>query len=85
MITQQVASYLIKRMKDAATKIDTPAVDATDGSYKEFLRARRDGQDVEPYDVLGCDYDIVKSFQRRASALVCIFLHRSQYRRGTHL
>ncbi|KAH8697520.1 acyl-CoA dehydrogenase/oxidase C-terminal [Talaromyces proteolyticus] len=70
MITQQVASYLIKRMTDAAANIHTPAVDAIDASYKEFLTAHQNGQVIEPYDVFNSDYAIVKSFQRRASALL---------------
>jgi acyl-CoA oxidase len=65
MITQQVASYLIKRMTDARSQKA-----GADPSHLEILEAQTSGRTLQPYDVLNSDIDIVKAFQRRASFLV---------------
>ncbi|OGM39650.1 fatty-acyl coenzyme A oxidase (Pox1) [Aspergillus bombycis] len=70
MITQQVASYLIKRMQTAANKLDEPTDDGLDATYKEVLKAHRDGLKMEPYKVFDHDSAIVKAFNRRAAALL---------------
>ncbi|OAG37860.1 hypothetical protein AYO21_07966 [Fonsecaea monophora] len=67
MITQQTATYLIKRMSEAIKYPDTPAQEPIDVQFKEFLRAR----DVVPhtFDIFECDEDLVKAFQHRAAYL----------------
>ncbi|KAJ5527825.1 fatty-acyl coenzyme A oxidase (Pox1) [Penicillium frequentans] len=70
MITQQVASYLIKRMQAVAKDLDSPGADGPDVTYKEVLKAQRDGRKLEPYNVFNHDSDIVKAFNRRATALL---------------
>ncbi|KAE8359934.1 acyl-CoA dehydrogenase/oxidase C-terminal [Aspergillus caelatus] len=70
MITQQVAAYLIKRMQAAVADIDSAAGNETEDSYKEFLRANRNGVNLEPYRVFDDDSNIVRSFHRRTTALL---------------
>lgn len=72
MITQQVAAYLIKKMAAAAKSPNTPGADETEARFKEFVRMRREANaDQSRYDVLNNDHDIVKTFEIRATALVC--------------
>lgn len=72
MITQQVAAYLIKKMTAAVQSPDTPGIDETEARFKEFIRMKRGTRAGQPrYDVLNKDHDIVKSFELRATALVC--------------
>lgn len=72
MITQQVAAYLIKKMTVAAASPDTPGADETEVRFKAFIRTKRRANVDQPhYDVLNNDHDIVKSFDLRATALVC--------------
>jgi acyl-CoA oxidase len=72
MITQQVAAYLIKKMTAAAKSPDTPGVDETEAHFKDFIRNKRStGVEKRTYDVLNSDLDIVKSFELRATAMVC--------------
>ncbi|KAB8205210.1 hypothetical protein BDV34DRAFT_235315 [Aspergillus parasiticus] len=79
MITQQVAAYLIKRMQAAVTNIDSATGNETEDSYKEFLRANRDGVKLEPYKVFDDDSNIVRSFHRRTTALLYdIYVERSK-------
>ncbi|PKY04427.1 acyl-CoA oxidase [Aspergillus campestris IBT 28561] len=66
MITQQTASYLIKKMSAAVAAVDDPPADALDGQYKLFLQGRARGG---PYRIFHEDYDLVRSFQRRATVL----------------
>ncbi|KAE8375819.1 acyl-CoA dehydrogenase/oxidase C-terminal [Aspergillus bertholletiae] len=70
MITQQVAAYLIKRMQAAVANIDSATGNKTDDSYKELLRANRDGVNLECYKIFDDDSNIVKSFHRRTTALL---------------
>jgi acyl-CoA oxidase len=62
MITQQVASYLIKRMTEAASKKT-----GSDPSHLERLNAQAGGWILQPYDILNSDRNIVEAFRRRAS------------------
>lgn len=72
MITQQVAAYLIKKMTAAAESLDTPEADETGVRFKAFIRTKRRPRVDQPhYDVLNNDHDIAKSFELRATALVC--------------
>jgi acyl-CoA oxidase len=70
MITQQVAAYLIKKMTAAVESINTPSTDETDARFKEFIRVKRHAGSTPPIS-LSNDQDIVKSFELRATALVC--------------
>lgn len=73
MITQQVAAYLIKKMTAAAESSNTAAADETDARFKEFVRARSSANSrPAQYNVLENDQAIVKSFEHRATALVCL-------------
>ncbi|KAL6230270.1 hypothetical protein BDW75DRAFT_244983 [Aspergillus navahoensis] len=62
MITQQVASYLIKRMTEAAA-----GKPGSDQSHLEILNAQASGRKLQPYNILDSDHGLVKSFRRRAS------------------
>lgn len=70
MITQQVASYLIKKMTAAVKSPDSKATDATDKGFKDYLRARHYSDKGNKYDILNSDKAIVDAFQRRAVAMV---------------
>ncbi|KAL2802823.1 acyl-CoA dehydrogenase/oxidase [Aspergillus granulosus] len=65
MITQQVASYLIKRMGEAAAQ--GPGADA---SQLEIVNALNGGGHLQNFDILYSDVQIVDAFRRRASFLV---------------
>lgn len=70
MITQQVASYLIKKTGSAIKSGPTSeATDATDKGLKDYLRAKMSSNESS-FDVLGSDQAIVDAFQRRAAYLV---------------
>jgi len=70
MITQQVASYLIKKTGSAIKSgPNSEATDVTDKALKDYLRART-SSDVTSFDVLSSDKAIVDAFQRRAAYLV---------------
>ncbi|KAL5359100.1 acyl-CoA oxidase [Aspergillus floccosus] len=64
MISQQVASYMIKKMSSAVETLDTPPVDETDAQFKSFLKNRAAGAH---YNILENDEDICASFRRRAA------------------
>jgi acyl-CoA oxidase len=70
MITQQVAGYLIKKMR-AAVEDRGRGGDEMDVRFKAFIREKRSGGLLREYDVLNSDRDVVKSFEMRATALVC--------------
>jgi acyl-CoA oxidase len=70
MITQQVAAYLIKKMTAAVESIKTPGTDETDARFKDFIRNKRNSTSSRPIS-LSSDQDIVRSFELRATALVC--------------
>lgn len=72
MITQQMASSLIKKMTAAVESRDTPAKDATEKSFKDFLHARNRGEKNSGYVVLNDDQAIVYAFERRAVSLVSL-------------
>lgn len=71
MITQQVASYLIKKMTAAVNAPDSPSSDGTESRFKEFVRGKRDGKPFSGFHVLDYDRAIAQSFELRATVLVC--------------
>ena len=81
MITQQVAAYMIKKMTVMAESPNTAAADETDALFKEFVRARSSANPLPAqYNVLENDQDIVKSFDNRATTLVCLQWFKSRMR-----
>ncbi|KAJ5647967.1 hypothetical protein N7490_004339 [Penicillium lividum] len=68
MITQQVASYLIKKMAGAVAASDTPGEDETEVRFKEYIENGR-GSSRQEYRVLEIDREIARSFELRATAL----------------
>ncbi|KAJ2972827.1 hypothetical protein NQ176_g6940 [Zarea fungicola] len=66
MITQQTASYLIKKMTTAVQTQGTPPTDETDAQLKSFLN-ERDGN--KRFDIFNNDSDIRACFRWRAAAL----------------
>ncbi|KAJ5539722.1 hypothetical protein N7513_008054 [Penicillium frequentans] len=69
MITQQVASYLIKKMTAAVEAPDTPGADETETRFKQYIQ-NRGGVSRQPgYRVLESDQEIAKAFELRATAL----------------
>lgn len=71
MITQQVASYLIKKMTTAVESPDTTGADETETRFKEYIRNRRGTSRQSEFRVLESDQEIAKRFELRATALVC--------------
>ncbi|KAL2867251.1 acyl-CoA dehydrogenase/oxidase [Aspergillus lucknowensis] len=70
MITQQTAAYMLKKMTAALQKPNAVVADEIDGQFRASLPLILDGAGKESsYDILGSDEDLVKSFQRRATAL----------------
>ncbi|KAL4888901.1 acyl-CoA dehydrogenase/oxidase C-terminal [Aspergillus ambiguus] len=65
MITQQTASYIIKKMTVAVSSPNSRYNDEIDGQFKEYIRQGHQYQ----LDILRNDRDIVKSFQLRATSL----------------
>ncbi|KAJ9652395.1 hypothetical protein H2198_008364 [Neophaeococcomyces mojaviensis] len=66
MITQQTASYLIKRMQ-TATKDQYPSnTESIDGQFRLFLQNK---QSSKTYDIYNNESDIVTAFQHRVSFL----------------
>jgi acyl-CoA oxidase len=77
MITQQVAGYLIKKVRAAVEDQHRGnGGDEMDVQFREFVREKRAGGSERRYDVLNSDCDIVKSFELRATALVCWRIHQ---------
>lgn len=72
MITQQTASYLIKKMTSAVKTQRERSTDATDAQLKLFLNQKSGGK---TFDILNNDSDIQASFQWRAAALVSKMAH----------
>jgi len=64
MITQQTASYLIKRMAAAEARKGEPQ-DQVERSCREYL-AQRDRLSGSDFKVIESDADIVRAFQRRS-------------------
>jgi acyl-CoA oxidase len=73
MITQQVASYLIKKMTNAVQNSSKKSADPTDDLFKQYLseRSRKLPQDVIDNSRVNNDA-IVEAFRWRAADLVCI-------------
>ena len=69
MITQQVASYLIKKMTTAMDSPQSEPKDPTDKNLKKYLNRSRQNS---LYDVLGDGQTIVDAFRQRAAHLVRI-------------
>lgn len=69
MITQQTASYIIKKVQAAIKTPSGKATDATDASIKELLTSRRLPEKRSTYNVLASDAAIVGAFRRRAADL----------------
>ncbi|KAJ5916641.1 hypothetical protein N7504_000656 [Penicillium tannophilum] len=69
MITQQVASYLIKKMTAAVEAPDTPGADETETRFKEYIQNRRGVSRQCGYRVLENDQEIARAFELRATAL----------------
>jgi acyl-CoA oxidase len=71
MITQQVASYLIKKMTAAIKSPNSAASDDTDANLKAFLKAQEhSGKENDYLDILNDDHAIVLAFRTRAAHLV---------------
>ncbi|KAJ5266915.1 hypothetical protein N7478_009723 [Penicillium angulare] len=68
MITQQAASYLIKRMTVAVQAPNSAGSDELDSRFKEFVR-NLVCNNWATYRVLERDEDIARSFELRATAL----------------
>jgi acyl-CoA oxidase len=71
MITQQVASYLIKKMMNAVQNPSKQSADPTDDLFKQYLseRSRKSPQDVISNGRINNDA-IVEAFRWRAADLV---------------
>ena len=67
MITQQTASYLIKRMTEAVKNPSSHAKHSVDAQYRNFLQHKPNT--TSNFDILANDDDLVKAFQHRASYL----------------
>lgn len=70
MITQQVASYLIKKMTAAVKAPDTSGADETETRFKDYIQNRRVVSRQCEYRVLENDQEIARAFELRATALV---------------
>ena len=66
MITQQTASYLIKRMTETAKNPSMQPTDLLDIQFSRFIRNRNSHT---TYDIFGHDDGLVNAFQHRASYL----------------
>jgi acyl-CoA oxidase len=69
MITQQTASYLIKKMSAAAKAPSAPATDSLDKLYKTYLSQSQSTWDKSQPNTLASDDHILLAFQTRAAAL----------------
>lgn len=70
MISQQTASYVIKKMTKAVASPNSRYDDELDGQFKEYIRQKQRGKQEYGLNILSKDRDIVRSFQLRATALV---------------
>ena len=66
MITQQTASYLIKRMTETAKNPSMQPIDLLDIQFSRFIRNRNSHT---TYDIFGNDDGLVNAFQHRVSYL----------------
>ncbi|KAJ5722492.1 hypothetical protein N7488_000527 [Penicillium malachiteum] len=73
MITQQLSSWLIKKMASAMEAPDSPSHDEIEVRFKGFVQEKRTRKNPSSsgYRVLENDEEIVKSFELRATTLVC--------------
>ena len=70
MITQQVARYLIKKMRERLEAPDAEAISRTEQNLQNFCTERH----TRPaYDIFDDNMDILKAFNWRASWLVSCF------------
>jgi len=69
MITQQTASYIIKKVQAAMKNPGGKVTDSTDADIKDFIASRRLWEKPYRYDVLASDEAIVGAFKRRAADL----------------
>ncbi|GAB1215542.1 hypothetical protein ATERTT37_004733 [Aspergillus terreus] len=69
MISQQTASYIIKKMTTAVGSPNSRYNDELDGQFKEYIRHKQEGKQEYELGILSNDQDIVRSFQLRATAL----------------
>ncbi|KAK2745917.1 hypothetical protein FQN57_003530 [Myotisia sp. PD_48] len=69
MITQQVASYLIKKMTAAVKSPNAKSVDSTDKIFRDYLVVKGSLGNGGQMDIFGSDSAIVDAYQRRAAAL----------------
>ncbi|KAK1064280.1 hypothetical protein LTR33_012096 [Friedmanniomyces endolithicus] len=67
MITQQTASYLIKRMAAAVAGKGKP-LDEVDEACREWLKSEHE-KNISPLDIFQDDWKIVQAFQRRSRYL----------------
>jgi acyl-CoA oxidase len=70
MITQQLASYLIKKATAIVESPDESSKDDTERILRDFYIARRYQDKGDKYDVLNNNKAILDAFQRRAAVLV---------------
>jgi acyl-CoA oxidase len=66
MITQQTASYLIKRMTDAVKKPNGAATASVDTQFRQYLQTKASRRD---FNIYSNDSDLVNAFRHRASYL----------------
>ena len=81
MITQQVASYLIKKMDDVVKHPNNTPIDETDRLFQEYIREK--GRRVARQVLLNGSIDdsaIVDAFRWRAAALVVLKAHENNCR-----
>ncbi|RMZ77200.1 hypothetical protein DV738_g4487, partial [Chaetothyriales sp. CBS 135597] len=70
MITQQTASYLIKRMQAVIEKPTQPSSESVDEQFKQYLSSlNAKTHPVAPLDILSDDKALVDAFRHRASYL----------------
>ena len=77
MITQQVARFLIKKVKELASNAPAPVESRTDKHLKDFLNNRSNSPQ---FAVLADDAKIVQAFRWRASWLA----HKAYEAREVH-
>lgn len=70
MITQQVASYLIKKAAGVLKSSSSIATDPTDKALKDFLAAKTSPSGLTPFNIFKDNRAIVDAFHRRAAQLV---------------
>jgi acyl-CoA oxidase len=66
MITQQTASYLIKRMQAVVDNPNQQSSESIDALFKHYIRTQSSSPS---YNILENDWALVKAFQHRASYL----------------